>query len=124
MPNRPPSTRRPPECSSLDPLVTPYVDGELDPAPCETLRHHLDRCPPCRARIEVERSVRDLLRARQPILHTPDAPSALRARCASLCRKDRIRSRPSLPPWLAALGRSRGVPGPFAARVAPMVAVA
>jgi anti-sigma factor (TIGR02949 family) len=76
------------DCSSIAPLVTAYVDGELDPAERTRLEHHLDRCEPCRAGVGVERSVRDLLKARKPALNGPCAPGTLRSRCASLCRSE------------------------------------
>src|SRR3954462_9219662 len=75
-----------PDCSSIEPLVTPYVDGELGAAERRTLEQHLDACSPCRRRVGAERSVRDLLEARKPALQGQGAPAALRARCASLVK--------------------------------------
>lgn len=72
-----------PDCSSIDPLVTPYVDGELPAADCQAVAEHVRVCPPCRSRILAERAVRDLVRARQPALCADRAPDALRAKCVA-----------------------------------------
>lgn len=72
------------DCSSIDPLVTPYVDGELPAADREAVAQHLRSCPPCRARVVVEQAVRDLVRARQPALQRDRASDTLRAKCAML----------------------------------------
>ena len=70
-------------CSVLDLLVTPYVDGQLAAADAAVVDEHAAVCPPCRYRIAAERVVRDLMRTRQRELQAP-APPALRARCAEL----------------------------------------
>src|SRR5687767_9421511 len=72
------------DCSSIDPLVTPYVDGELPVADREAIAQHLRACPPCRARVSTEQAVRDLVHARQPALQRDRASDALRAKCAML----------------------------------------
>src|SRR4051812_13649643 len=74
-------------CQSLDPLVTPYVDGELADAERHAVEAHLIACPPCHSRVTAERAVHDLLRARKPTLCKPDAPDALHARCSSLAQR-------------------------------------
>ncbi len=43
-------TERMATCTSIDPLVTPYVDGELPLADRTLVDEHLRRCPPCQAR--------------------------------------------------------------------------
>ena len=55
-------------CTSIDPLVTPYVDGELSAADRTLVDEHLHRCPPCYSRVAAEGAVRDLVRARKPDL--------------------------------------------------------
>ena len=40
-----------PECSRIDDLVTPFVDGELAPADTTAVVAHLAACGACRARI-------------------------------------------------------------------------
>jgi anti-sigma factor RsiW len=71
------------DCSSIDPLVTPYVDGELPGADREAVARHLRACPPCRARVIVEQAVRELVHARQPALRRDRASDLLRAKCAA-----------------------------------------
>jgi anti-sigma factor RsiW len=70
-----------PNCWTIDPLVTPYVDGELAAADRDVVERHLRACPPCRARVISEQAVRDLVSARKPTLQSACAPPALRARC-------------------------------------------
>jgi anti-sigma factor RsiW len=69
-------------CRSIDPLVTPFIDGELPAADASAVASHLRACGNCRARVAVERSVRDLMRRQQGALQSPAAPAALRGRCA------------------------------------------
>lgn len=77
-------------CSSIDPLVTPYVDGELPAGDRDLVDSHLRACPPCHARAAVERAVRDLVHARKSELASDCAPTGLRTRCAGLAgRKTR-----------------------------------
>jgi anti-sigma factor RsiW len=70
-------------CKKLEPLVTPYVDGELDDSNRGEVDAHLSVCPPCHSRVAAERAIRDLLRTRRPELARICAPEALRSRCAS-----------------------------------------
>jgi len=75
-----------PSCSSIDPLVTPYIDGELGPADRQTVDQHLVRCAPCRLRVAAEQSVRDLVHDRKPIFCHDRAPAILRTHCAAAAR--------------------------------------
>src|SRR5437588_1561533 len=75
-----------PDCKKLDPLVTPYVDGELASANRAEVDAHLRVCPPCHARVVVEQSVRDLLSARKHAFKEACAPATLRTRCAEFAR--------------------------------------
>src|ERR1700730_2641714 len=72
-----------PNCWSIDPLITPYVDGELPVADRQTIEQHMRRCTPCRARIATEQAVRDLVGASRPELTAAGAPPGLRARCSA-----------------------------------------
>lgn len=72
-----------PECSRVDSLVTPFVDGELPPGEQQTVATHISACQPCRAKVAAERAIRSLMQARQAEL-TPLAPPGLKARCAAL----------------------------------------
>jgi anti-sigma factor RsiW len=71
------------DCTKLDALVTPYVDDELAVEEREALDRHVRNCAPCRARVGVERAVRDLIRKQSPALTRENATAALRGRCAS-----------------------------------------
>lgn len=72
------------ECLSIDPLVTPYVDGELAATERQLVDDHLRRCAPCHTRVAAERAVRDLLTARRGALGAERASAALRAKCEGL----------------------------------------
>jgi anti-sigma factor RsiW len=70
-------------CQSLDPLVTPFVDGQLAAADVQAVEEHLRVCAPCHSRVTAERAVHDLMRARRATLCKTEAPDALHLRCAS-----------------------------------------
>jgi anti-sigma factor RsiW len=67
-----------PSCREIDPLVTPYVDGETSAAEQAAVNAHLAACPPCRRRAEAEAHAREALRARG---WQPCASEQLRHRC-------------------------------------------
>jgi anti-sigma factor RsiW len=72
-------------CTSIERLVTPYVDGELGDAERRIVDQHLGACSGCRGRIAAEQVVRDLVRERKPSLCTHQhVPAMLRSRCADL----------------------------------------
>jgi anti-sigma factor RsiW len=97
------------DCRSLDPLVTPYVDGELAGSERERVDGHLRVCRSCHSRVEAERAVHDLVGIRRGTLHGSGAPAGLHAACAQLARPNRSRqlvppaSRPSWQHRLAPL---------------------
>lgn len=68
------------ECQDLEPLFTPYVDGEAPPRDRASVDAHIDQCPPCRGRVEMERAARDILVARREHVR-PQASDRLRACC-------------------------------------------
>jgi anti-sigma factor RsiW len=72
------------DCSSIDPLITPYVDGDIGAADRRVVDAHVRVCAPCHSRVTAEQAVRDLLHARRPALSMASAPAALRHRCAAL----------------------------------------
>lgn len=90
-----------PDCSRIDALVTPYVDGELPSADRDLVTGHIAVCSPCRAKVATEQAVRTLLRARCTELG-PSAPPALRSRCAALG----LRRPPAVVPFPAAAASS------------------
>ena len=72
-------------CTSIERLVTPYVDGELGDAERLSVDQHLRACSGCRGRVAAEQLVRDLVRERKPSLCTHHhVPAMLRRRCADL----------------------------------------
>lgn len=75
------------ECLSIDPLVTPYVDGELAFTERQLVDDHLRGCARCHTRVAAERAVRELLAARKPALRAERASSALRAKCEALASR-------------------------------------
>jgi anti-sigma factor RsiW len=103
-----------PNCWSIDPLVTPYVDGELPTADRQTVEQHMRACAPCRARIATEQAVRDLVGASRPELTGPCAPPGLRVRC-------RATGVPAVPAPLARTWRARLAPLALAATLAIVV---
>lgn len=72
-------------CSAIDPLVTPFVDGELAVDERLAVEAHLRVCAPCHSRVEAERAVRALVVARKPGFEGCRASAALKARCHTLC---------------------------------------
>ena len=72
------------DCTSIDPLVTPYVDGELSAPERTRVDEHVRRCAPCYSRIAAEAAVRDLMRARRSGLSMERASESLRSYCNGL----------------------------------------
>src|SRR5262245_7311334 len=73
-------------CGSIEPLVTPYVDGTIPDADRRLVDEHLRACPPCHSRVASERAMRDALCRCRAVLADEHAPAALRARCQALAR--------------------------------------
>ena len=72
------------DCSSIDPLITPYIDGDIDAAERQRVDAHVRACAPCHSRVAAEQAVHELLRARRAALAAESAPPALHDRCAAL----------------------------------------
>ncbi len=75
------------KCREVEPLFTPYVDGEAGPQERADVEAHLTKCPPCRDHVTDERAAREVLKARAAALREA-APSPLRARCAACAADD------------------------------------
>ena len=73
-------------CNRINPLVTPFIDGDLPDADRLAVEDHLRVCPPCHSRVAAEREVHELIRARVPVLTQADAPDALHAKCWQIAR--------------------------------------
>ena len=98
-------------CDRIDPLVTPFVDGELPAPDRRAVEEHLRACPPCHSRVVAEREVHELIRARVPVLNKADAPDALHAKCWQIAR--------GTPQPADAAARAALAPAPLATRLAP-----
>jgi anti-sigma factor RsiW len=106
-----------PKCTSIDPLVTPYVDGEIAPGDRQLIDEHLRACPPCHARVVAEQAVRALIHAKKSILSADRASDTLRARCARARLAAHSGSRVAARNW-----RSRSAPLVMAASLVLIVA--
>jgi anti-sigma factor RsiW len=76
-----------PSCREVEPLVTPYVDGEATAAERGVVEAHLMRCPPCRQRTAAETVAREAVRTHAC---RPCAPEHLRARCRAAAQVSRF----------------------------------
>ena len=72
------------DCKSIDPLITPYVDEDIDSTGRRVVDEHVRRCPPCHSRVAAERAVRNLVRTKRAEIARRAAPADLRARCLTL----------------------------------------
>jgi len=107
-------------CHTIDPLVTPYVDGDIPDADRRRVDEHLRACPPCHSRVATERAVREAIDARRALLCGDKAPAALRAKCESIARRpERARDRRRAEGW-----KSRVLPFALAASLLLVVASA
>jgi len=93
-----PVTRR---CDEIEPLLTPYVDGEAGDDERDAVDRHVAACRPCARRLEAERLGRAVLHHRRQTLQTV-APAGLRARCAPPAAPRRVRLTRWVPLSLAA----------------------
>src|SRR3954452_14109637 len=75
-----------PNCYKIEPLVTPFVDGNLPDPGRRVVEEHLRLCPPCHSRVSAEREVHELIRARASALKQTEAPDALHAKCWDIAR--------------------------------------
>lgn len=87
------------KCRDLEPLLAPYVDGEAPADQRASVETHIERCPPCRARVEDERAACAILHARRDGLRAC-APDALRARCAAHGHGARLGALLARRPWI------------------------
>src|SRR4030095_3721222 len=108
-----------PTCKIIDPLVAPFIDGELPAADRRLVEDHLRACPPCHSRVVAERAVHTIIRARADLLRAP-APPALRARCHELAARPAGSRQAGAAPR-GVRGRGRGGPpgAPGVSRAAP-----
>jgi anti-sigma factor RsiW len=76
-----------PDCTSIDPLITPYIDDDIGALERRLVDEHVRACPPCHSRVAAEQAVRDLMRTKRTELAGDIASAALRDRCAALRRQ-------------------------------------
>jgi anti-sigma factor RsiW len=108
-----------PDCSRIDPLVTPFVDGELPQDEQQTLTQHITACPSSRGKVMAERAIRSVMQARRAELSGPPAPAALKARCARVDSRQAAPALSSQSPRIPLLRASA-----WRARVAPLALAA
>src|SRR5512133_294300 len=83
------------DCQKLEPLLTPYVDGEAQPRERSAVDAHLSACAPCASRVAAERAVRTLLQARRATLAGDRASATLRAACTAAAARAARRTTPA-----------------------------
>ena len=72
------------DCRTIDPLITSYVDDDIDADARRRVDEHVHRCPPCHSRVVAERAVRQLVRVKRAEISRGVASHELRARCLAL----------------------------------------
>jgi anti-sigma factor RsiW len=112
-------------CRTIDPLVTPYVDGEIADADRRAVDEHLRQCPPCHSRVTSERAARETIRTCRVALADEPAPASLRAKCGAIARlKARALEEAGARGFSRASWRSRIVPFALAASLLLVIASA
>jgi hypothetical protein len=72
------------DCASIDPFITPYVDGDIGVSERLLVDDHVRICAPCHSRVTAERAVHELMQTRRTALACDTASPGLRDRCAAL----------------------------------------
>jgi anti-sigma factor RsiW len=75
-------------CSDIDPLTTPFVDGEVPAGDRLRIAGHIDDCPSCHRNVAAETAARTVVRAHAGTL-VEAAPSHLHGRCNAAARARR-----------------------------------
>src|SRR5262245_25357673 len=117
-----------PNCTQIDPLVTPYIDGELAAADRDLVAEHVRVCAPCHSRVAAERAVRALIHERRSAFTAINAPQSLRARCRDAARQAPA-GEAAAPPPIAAVNRvdprfASASAMPWSSRLAPVALAA
>jgi anti-sigma factor RsiW len=112
-------------CVRIDPLVTPFIDGELSVSDRDAVEGHLRVCARCASRVAAERAVRHLIQRCKPSL-AARAPDSLRQACTKLARANARAAPPRVfsPPRPAASWRTRLTPLALAASLVLLVGAA
>ena len=116
------------KCTSIDPLVTPYVDGELPAAERTLVDEHLRRCPPCYSRVAAEGAVRELDARAEAGSRLARASASLRAQCSGLVERKRDGVRRAIAAGSAPSSPARAIrawwSAPWHLRVVPLALAA
>jgi len=75
------------DCTSIDPHITPYIDGDIGVHERLLVDEHMRVCPPCHSRVAAEQAIRQLMHTKRTELAGDTASPALRSRCAALQRQ-------------------------------------
>jgi len=78
-------------CSELDPLIYPYLDGELDGSDRQALESHAAGCTSCRNRLSREAAFQGALRRSAQLRTRAPAPEALREMLRAGIRREHRR---------------------------------
>jgi anti-sigma factor RsiW len=106
-------------CQELDPLVTPFIDGECSDSERSALVAHLQICQACRRRVDAESTAKQVLHAHASVARTMGVAPPWRPRVFRL-------GQPALPVRAATLAVVAVAGAALAAawlRPAPVVAV-
>jgi hypothetical protein len=82
-------------CDDLDPLITPYVDGEVREEERAVVAEHLARCSACRVRVEAEATARHVLRAHAAVSRTMGVAPQWRPRAFRLGQPSLVLQHPA-----------------------------
>ncbi len=75
------------KCRECIEQLYPYLDRELSDEEAESVRKHLEECPPCAEHFLFEQGV---LRRISDICRSTTAPLSLKEKVASLCNKSTV----------------------------------
>jgi anti-sigma factor RsiW len=66
------------KCEELLQALNDYVDGDIDPAICESFQAHLDDCNPCQIVVDNIRQTITLFKNGEPVAMPPELCQQLR----------------------------------------------
>ncbi|WP_066634493.1 anti-sigma factor family protein [Desulfolucanica intricata] len=72
------------ECQSIIELLSPYLDGELEPSEAKFVGKHLEHCPRCRKEMLALQEISFVLQELPEITPSPDFHEGLQAKLAKL----------------------------------------
>jgi mycothiol system anti-sigma-R factor len=78
------------DCEAALQRIYEYLDGELDPADMDDIRHHIEVCESCYPEVKVAADLREALH--RAARGQPCCPDGLRDRVARMIDQERARS--------------------------------